>query len=115
MSASCGGGTVHGQVPGTGNAHWRAFVTTSGREMVAQAADSVQQAAGGRGEADDELIVLSLDVGGAEAQAVRNAMEATGEEVIVVHVALGAMRDTGRRGHHGNGDEALGDEGSAGR
>ena len=57
-----------------------AYVTTSGREGVAQAAESVQQATGGQGLASKEVVVLSVDIGGAEAQMKRNAMEATGRK-----------------------------------
>ena len=51
----------------------------------------MHRAARERRGGDDETIILSCDVGGAEAQAVRNAMEATGEEVVVVHVAIQSM------------------------
>ena len=68
-----------------------AYVTTSGRDGVAQAADSVHQAARERRSGGDDTIIFSFDVGGAEAQAVRNAMEAIGEEVVVAHVAIQRM------------------------
>ena len=68
-----------------------AYVTTSGREGVAQAADSVMQATAGGGGDSEELTVLSLDVGGGEAQAMRCAMEATGKEILVIHAALQRM------------------------
>ena len=57
-----------------------AFVTTSGREGVAQAAESVAQTTAGEDHDDEELLVLCLDVGGGEAQSIRCAMEATGKQ-----------------------------------
>ena len=68
-----------------------AFVTTSGREGVAQAPTSMMQATAGRGDDSEELIVLSLDVGGGEAQAMRCAMEAAGKEILVMRAALQRM------------------------
>ena len=56
-----------------------AFVTTSGREGVPQAEESVTQTTAGEDHDDEELIVLSLDVGGGAAQSIRYAMEATGK------------------------------------
>ena len=50
-----------------------AFVTTSGREGVSQAADLVMRATAGRGDDSEELLVRSLDVGGGEAKAMRCA------------------------------------------
>ena len=37
---------------------------------------------------EDDVIVISIDAGGSEAQMLRSAMEATGRSILVIHVAL---------------------------